>query len=175
MDMQTGTHARTPSAEEIILAHQRHVWRFLMALGCRASDADDLTQETFLSVLRGNFAYQGEAETAAFLYRVAKNLFLSSMRRRKLALMVPNFDDVDVHWQAFEENLPSDRRVELLKTCVGELEDRPRKALALRYTQDAPREVMARELGISEAGVKTLLERLRQRLKECVQRKLAHE
>lgn len=166
---------QSPTAEEIIAAHQRQLWRFLVALGCNAADADDLTQETFLNLLRGNFTWQGHEETGAYLRKAAKNLFISSLRRRKLALLAPNFDDVDAQWADFERECPFDRRVELLRQCIDALEDRPRKAVDLRYRDDASRERMARELGLSEAGVKTLLERLRDRLRECVHRKLAHE
>jgi len=164
-----------PSAEEIILAHQRHVWRFLVALGCGAADADDLTQETFVQLLRGKFEYQGPAQTAAFLYRVAKNLFISTIRRRRLAVMVSNLDDADTQWQAFDGEHPFDSRVEYLRHCLQSLDERARKAVDMRYRLESPRAQIAVELGLAESGLKALLERVRERLKECVERKLAHE
>lgn len=164
-----------PSAEELIAAHQRDVWRFLMALGCRAEDADDLTQETFLNLLRADFTYEGPAQTAAWLRRAAKNLFISAIRRRKLALLAPNFDDADTDWNTFVQQAEGDERVQLLRECMQALEDRARRALELRYRLDASREAIGRELGIAESGVKSLLERLRERLKECVLRKLARD
>ena len=165
----------TPSAEELIHAHQRHVWRFLVALGCGGADADDLTQETFLQLLRARFEYQGPGQTAAYLCRIAKNLFISAVRRRKLAVMVNNLDDADMQWAAFEAELPFDNRVDHLRHCLQSLEERARKAIDMRYRLDAPRQQIAAELGLAESGVKALLERLRERLKECVQRKMSRE
>lgn len=169
------TMTAAPSAEEIIHAHQRHVWRFLVALGCRAPDADDLTQETFLQLLRADFRYENPAGTASYLCKIAKNLFISAVRRRKLAVMVNNLDDAETQWAAFEAELPFDARVDHLRNCLQTLEERARRAIDMRYRLDAPREQIARELGLAESGVKALLERLRERLKECVQRKMSRE
>lgn len=166
MDQATPTHA------EIIQAHQRDVWRFLVALGCEANEADDLTQETFLAVLRGEFRYLGPRETAAWLRRVAKNLFVSGIRKRGRAAMVPNLDDADAHWGEFSEQADGDERVLLLRECMGDLTDRSREALRLRYELELDRAEMARRLDMKEAGVKTLLERLRDKLRECVMRRL---
>jgi DNA-directed RNA polymerase specialized sigma24 family protein len=45
----------------------------------------------------------------------------------------------------------------------------------MRYRLDAPRQQIAQELGLAESGVKALLERLRERLKECVERKMSRD
>jgi RNA polymerase sigma-70 factor (ECF subfamily) len=170
--MQAQVRQQGPTAEELISAHQRHVWRFLVTLGCPPADADDLTQEVFLNMLRGQFTYESPEATAAWLRQVARNLFFSSLRKRRLPLLAPNADDIEADFAAFEYAAPFDRRVEMLRDCVDGLDERLRKAVQLRYAADVSRGQMARELGMAEAGVKTLLERLRQKLKECVERKL---
>ncbi len=164
-----------PTAEQIIQSHQRDVWRFLVALGCEPAEADDLTQETFLSVLRGKFEYFGERETAAWLRRAAKNLFISSIRKRRRASLVPNLDDADTDWAEYQEGLPEDERLALLRECIHELTDRAREALKQRYELNLSREQMARNLGMEPAGVRSLLERARQRLRECVERKQSRD
>jgi RNA polymerase sigma-70 factor, ECF subfamily len=173
--MTVTTRQKTPTAEELILTHQRDVWRFLVALGAKGVEADDLTQETFLALLRDDFDYRGPDETAAWLRRVAKNRFISSIRKRRRAALVENLDDADIEWARFTEHCDGDRRVELLRQCVDLLDERPREALRLRYWKGADRSAMAAALGIAEAGVKSMLERLRQRLRECVERKLGDE
>ncbi|HRJ79073.1 MAG TPA: sigma-70 family RNA polymerase sigma factor, partial [Planctomycetota bacterium] len=69
--------------EALIVAHQAGVWRYLRYLGCDRAQADDLTQETFLQVLRHGFEQRGERETAAYLRKVARNCFLMSVRRTR--------------------------------------------------------------------------------------------
>jgi RNA polymerase sigma-70 factor (ECF subfamily) len=158
-----------PTFEQIIHAHQRDVWRFLVALGCEANEADDLTQETFLQVLR-KFEYQGERETAAFLRLTAKNLFISTIRKRRRAALVPNLDDADVQWEAYAST-PEDDRIAMIRECMQTLAERARHALTQRYEQGLSREEMAKRLGMEPSSVRSLLERTRQRLRECVERK----
>jgi hypothetical protein len=64
------------SDAELVRKHQAGVWRYLRFLGCDEARADDLTQETFLAVLKGSFQQRGEAETAAYLRTVARSRFL---------------------------------------------------------------------------------------------------
>jgi len=170
--MNVTTRHKTPTIEQIIQAHQRDVWRFLMALGCEAAEAEDLVQEVFVEVLRGKFEYRGEPETAAWLRRAAKHRFISTVRRRRRAPVVRNLDDVDVEWAEFAGSLDGDLRVEFLRACIATLPDRSRRALELRYRLETSREDMAAALGMKEAGVKTLLERVRAVLRECVQRRM---
>jgi RNA polymerase sigma-70 factor, ECF subfamily len=158
---------------DLIVAHQRDVWRFLVALGCTPDEADDLTQETFLSLLRAKFTYRGHAETAAWLRRAARNLFISSLRKRGRAILTPNLDEVESHWQAFEEECAADDRVALLRECLSQLDARDRLALELRYTRELSREEMAARLKLEPSSVRTLLHRLRRALRDCVQRKLS--
>jgi RNA polymerase sigma-70 factor (ECF subfamily) len=67
----------------LVKNHQAGVWRYLRALGCDPSEADELTQETFVAVLERPFEDYHPAATAAYLRTVARNLFLTA--RRKLA------------------------------------------------------------------------------------------
>ncbi|MEM0926231.1 MAG: sigma-70 family RNA polymerase sigma factor, partial [Planctomycetota bacterium] len=73
----------SPSLEpaELIRVHQRGVWRYLRMLGCDEATADDLTQETFLRVLRRtDFVQHNENATAGYLRRTAYNLLVSRHR-----------------------------------------------------------------------------------------------
>ncbi|MBX3459818.1 MAG: RNA polymerase sigma factor [Planctomycetes bacterium] len=171
--MDVATQVR-PSDEQIIQAHQRDVWRFLVALGCESNEADDLTQETFLSVLRGPFEYRGDAETAAWLRRTAKSLFISTIRKRRRQALAPNLDDADAQWEAYQSQVNEDRRIEMLRTCLHELTERAREALRMRYEHGLSREQMAQKLAMQPVSVRSLLERARAALRECVERRIAN-
>lgn len=166
----------TIAIDQIVRNHQRGVWRFLIALGCDSSEAEDLTQETFVAVFRGGFEYRGPSETEAYLRKVAKHRFISSVRKRRRAPVVRNLDDVDVEWAQFESEIEGDRRIELLRRCLETLAQRARQGLELRYRIDLSRAEIAKRLDMKENGVRTLLDRARTALRECVQRKLkAHD
>ncbi|HLQ37550.1 MAG TPA: hypothetical protein VK348_07100, partial [Planctomycetota bacterium] len=61
-----------------------------------------------------------------------------------------------------------------LRACVERLDGRARRAVELSYgigaDDPSSRARVAVELGMKENGVKTLLQRVRQTLRECVQR-----
>ncbi|MBZ0136771.1 MAG: sigma-70 family RNA polymerase sigma factor [Planctomycetes bacterium] len=170
--MTAGTETEKHDLARIVREHQRDIWRFLMALGCQPAEAEDLTQETFVAVFRGGFEYRGPNETASYLRKAAKHRFISSVRRRRRSPVVRNLDDVDVEWGRFESRCDGDRRVELLQRCLETLGDRARDALAMRYRDDLSRADIAAKLDMKDAGVRTLLDRARTALRECVERKL---
>ena len=170
--MNVSIQQSVPTIEQIIRAHQQDVWRFLLALGCQPAEAEDLTQEVFVELFRGNFEYRGPAETVAYLRKAAKNRFISTVRRRKRAPVVRNLDDVDFEWAQFSAECEADRRIELLRLCMEALGDRARRGLELFYRNEMGREQVAAALDMKEAGVKTLLERARAALRECVQRRM---
>ena len=62
--------------------------------------------------------------------------------------------------------------VDCFCTDVGELQDRGRRAVTLRYGERRSRSQMAELLGMTSDGVKSLLRRLRDTLRACVERKL---
>jgi RNA polymerase sigma-70 factor (ECF subfamily) len=72
----------------LVERHQSGVWRYLRALGCDPVLAEDLTQDTFLAVLRQPFEEYSEAATAAYLRRTARNLYVNSHRRAGKVLIV---------------------------------------------------------------------------------------
>ena len=56
--------------------------------------------------------------------------------------------------------------------CLESLDERERSAVEARYAEKHSRADMAKTFGISEEGVKALLQRCRARLRDCIHRKL---
>jgi RNA polymerase sigma-70 factor (ECF subfamily) len=69
--------------EELYAAYFHHVTRWVRALGCPASDLDDLAQETFMVARRRLTQFEG-GNTAGWLYRIAQNV--TRAHRRKVWL-----------------------------------------------------------------------------------------
>ena len=64
-----------------------------------------------------------------------------------------------------------DRYVHSLRECIGALPARSRQAVELSYHEGRSRSQIAERLGITSAGVKALLRRVREALKSCVEKK----
>src|SRR6476620_9605142 len=82
----------------LIADHQVGIWRFLRALGCESSLADDLTQETFLAVLERPFSEINRAATSSYLRTIARNLLVSHHRRNGRYNLAENLDELVDEW-----------------------------------------------------------------------------
>ena len=162
----------TLDASVLITEHQAGVWRYLRAIGCDQSLADDLTQETFFAVLRRPFVQVSANATSSYLRRVAYHLLVSYRRKQKRMTVTSQIEQLDSQWLRWvgpesDENDLMDRLAE----CFGRLTARAQLSLKLRFTEDATRESIATELGITEHGAKNLMQRAKAQLKQCLEEK----
>jgi DNA-directed RNA polymerase specialized sigma24 family protein len=168
----TETELETKLEPELAL-HLRTLWRYLRMHGARPAEADDLAQDAFVIALQKGALGAQPAALATFLRRTARFLFL---RRRKgghpEALLA---DAVDALWARDCGKDAGEGMVAAARECIGRLEGRARRAVELGYGLDgagpSSRSAIAAELGMQENGVKTLLQRTRQQLRECIEHK----
>lgn len=144
--------------------------RFVRVLGASHAEADDAVQETFLQALQRPFEHRSRDETLAYLRTAAKHVFLKSLKRtRKIAPL--DRDSIERDWAEFAGDDAAQAKVDALKECISFLDDRERQVLHLRYTRQATRAQMSEVLGLTEGGIKNLLERIKLKLRACVERK----
>jgi RNA polymerase sigma-70 factor (ECF subfamily) len=156
----------------LINDHQAGVWRYLRVLGCEPALADDLTQETFLAVLQRPFQDLGPHAVAAYLRRIAFNLHITHHRRSGKVTAVENLEELDAAWTRLAPDDNGEELLEALKECLQGLSNRARKALDMRFRDQQSREQIAAMLEISEHGAKNLMQRAKQQLRACVEKKI---
>jgi RNA polymerase sigma-70 factor (ECF subfamily) len=172
MDVHLAAETQGFDLLALVGAHQEEVWRYLRYLGCDPAGADELTQDTFLAVHARPFEIRSPAMTRSYLRKVARNLFLKEKRRILQRPRFVNLDEADRCWeQTGAEEAGGDYR-EALRSCMAELGERPRQVLQLAYGEGLPRREVAKRLAMRDQGVKTLLRRVKDRLKECIDRRL---
>lgn len=164
---------QVPSAAELIAQHQGGVWRYLRVLGCDAPTADDLTQETFLALLRQTeFRHTDPAATAAYLRRTAHNFYVSWLRRRKPTQPLHEVEAGNLVWGEWTRGDDhQEKLLQALRECLQELTPRAQQALRLRFEDQTARTSIGESLGITEHGAKNLMQRAKQQLRECIQAK----
>ena len=77
--------------EAVVAAHHGEIHRYLARVTSRASDADDLSQETFLRAYRAFRSLPPDANVRAWLFAIATNLYKNHVRgevRRRRAMAV---------------------------------------------------------------------------------------
>ena len=159
----------------VVHAHQGMVWRYLRLCGADPHEADDLLQDTFVAFLTGSRPAAELATPAGFLRGIARHLLLAARRRARRAppaadglAAVDHLADVDPH--AF-----ADERLPALQACLEGLSVRARHALEWHHVEGLPRREVAARLELGDEGAKSLLERTRGLLRDCVARRLASE
>jgi len=156
----------------VIHQHQAGVWRYVRFLGADCTEADDLTQETFLAFARSEFAERCERQTAGYLRVVARNQLLALRRKQNREISTVELEAADSVWAAAAGPDGSlNEYLDALRECVEQLDGRARRAVDLHYRDGAGRDAIAAELEMKPDGVKTMLRRTRQLLRECVERK----
>lgn len=165
---------RPPDLAAMVRRHQLGLWRYLRSLGAPADLAEDLLQDTFLVAMRRLEDDRGDAAVATFLRQTAKNLLLRRRRDqgRREALLIERAATAWEHECGADEG---DRWLDALRACVGGLDGRAREAVQRCYGDGLDREALAAAMGMKVNGVKTLLQRVRAALRECIERRLRGE
>ena len=158
---------------QLVRQHQEGVGAYLVSLGCARSRADDLVQETFLAFLASGFQDQGPGSAFAFLRRVARNLFLTSLRRPKQLRVEMDLEAVEAAWSEFDPGDEGADYLAALRDCLEQMTPRTREVFRLRYEEELTRAVIASRSGLGESGVHAALHRGRKSLRDCIERRLA--
>lgn len=69
--------------EAVVTVHHPEIHRYLRRMTSRTSEADDLSQETFLRAYRAFPALPEDANVRAWLFAIATNLFRNHVRAEK--------------------------------------------------------------------------------------------
>lgn len=160
----------SPAGPTWVAPARARVWRYLRFLGCAADLADDFAQDTLVAALR---EFAADEAPMAWLCTTARNRL--RMHLRSAGREVADLDLLHAQWVEVAEPGGGDAQLRALRRCLDELPTRSRRAVELRYGGGVERSAIARELGLGDEGVKSLLVRLRAALAACVQRRVQEE
>ena len=133
-----------------------------------ATEAEDVTQETLLRLWGyGDKWEQGRGGVAAWLKRVAINLCLDRLRRRKFSSDEEVPERIDESASA-DEMMDADRLRAATIACIQRLSERQRAAIVLTYYEDMPNLQAADVMDMQIKAFESLLHRARQALKETM-------
>jgi RNA polymerase sigma-70 factor (ECF subfamily) len=172
MNKVTAPQSTGFNPQQLVETHQAGVWRYLRALGCSPAEADDITQETFLAVLRKPFDDYNRAATAAYLRKAAYNLFITAKRKAGRVNAVEDVEVFDESWESWVTNDNGEAMLDALAECLRALTERARWALEMRFQEKLSRLDIADKLGITEHGAKNLMQRAKKQLKSCIEGKV---
>lgn len=160
--------------EELYRSYSADVFRFTLYLSGNRALAQDLTAETFVRVWTAAAAIQ-VSTAKAYLFSIARNLYLDSLRRTRRE-DGGAAGDLSASAAAAPGSPAAEyeKRAELAQT-LADLEtiaEGDRAALVMAVFEEMSHEETARALGISVGSVKSRIFRARMRLVELKQRRM---
>jgi RNA polymerase sigma-70 factor, ECF subfamily len=168
--------------ELLIGRHRKPVFNFVLRYVREPAQAEDVTQETFLRLIKGAEAYQRQAKFTTWLFTIARNLCIDAARRGKhrkaASLDAPIDDDAGVSLldlvpdggPAVDRQAQSRELAVRLRAAIEALPDEQREIFLLREVADLQFNEIAAVVGCPENTVKSrmryALEKLREALEE---------
>jgi RNA polymerase sigma-70 factor, ECF subfamily len=164
--------------EQLLGKYRTPLVSFLYRMVRDRATAEDLAQEAFLRVFRARKSYAPDAKFTTWLFRIATNLALNSLRDGRRRQREFSIDGAEQDGQpalevadpadAIEQKLVERDRAKAIWQAVEALPEKQRTAVLLHKYQDLGYDEIARILGCSESALKSLLfrayETLRARL-----------
>ncbi len=158
--------------EEVVRAHQRRVYRVLLALVRDPDAAETLTQECFLRAYRNRKGFRGESSVGTWLVRIAVNLAADHGRSRRNAFWRRLFarpepeDAASAQAAAVpdpraspERQLAAREQLEAVWSAAEGFSSQQRAAFVLRFAEEMTLEEVARAMGLEVGTVKSHLAR----------------
>jgi RNA polymerase sigma-70 factor (ECF subfamily) len=145
---------------------------FVTSLVRDFQDRDDVLQETAVAVLESFPRYNPTQSFVGWAIGIARNQVRLLYRRKGRTRIAFDSDAVDALARAFAESDPKDQRLDHLGGCVEALGARARELCRLRYEQDLKPAAIGGRIGMGANAVAKALQRIRDRLRECVERKM---
>jgi len=161
---------------QIVRRHQARIHRLALHMLRDRSEAEDVAQETFIRAYQAIKRFDGRSEPFTWLYRIAVNLSLNTIRARKTSRNAGDASDPRLD-ALMTESRPSamadpgghaTRRQEYAALCQGidELSETLRTTLILVCVDGRSHEEAAEILGAPEGTIAWRVHEARRKLRE---------
>ena len=164
----------------LLAAYQKPVYNLALRMTGSPDDALDLSQEAFLRAWRGLSSYRFDASFSTWLYRLAGNVCIDFLRRRKKQNTIPLYytDEEDEEQELpLPHPAPNTEDQALLhleqnqiSEAMAKLEPEYRQALILRVIDGLSYAEIAAAMDIPEGTVKSRIARAREKMRRLLKK-----
>jgi len=167
--------------EELVEHYQHRLVAVMNHLVGNAEEAEDLAQEVFLRVYRARKKYRPRSKFSTWLFTIANNLALNSLRSRQRKPSVslnlrdsgplgPRPAELLVHDPGTGpvQHVQKQELAERIRQALDTLNERQRVAVVLNKFEDMNYAEIAEVMGLTTKAVKSLLSRARMNLRAAL-------
>ena len=165
-----------PPFEELVRRYSGPVYAFCLRMVARREDAEDLTQDVFVQLMKSLPAARTDMPIRPWIFVIARNKCLDHLKRRRpIPFSSTTRDDDDIEVDVVDAApLPDDLAEradtrDLVQRAISTLPERFRAVVALRYSSDLSFGEIGEVLGIPENTAKTHFQRAKALLRVQLQ------
>ena len=169
-----------PQAFKILIQrHQKRVATTVLGMLGNTVEADDVGQETFIRFYRALPNFRGDSAVGTYLTRIAINLALNELKRRKkrsflsfFTIANPNSDDSDEYEVPIADDSETPEKYEskeLVQKALLHLDPKFRSVIVLRLIEGYSTQETADLLDLPLGTVLSRLTRAQDKLKQIIQ------
>jgi RNA polymerase sigma-70 factor (ECF subfamily) len=155
---------------ELYQTYGPRVKAYMMRQGADAATAEDLAQETLLTVWRRAALYTEEKGTAAtWIFTIARNLRIDRLRREVPWQELPEEDDQAAEEPLADEILSAKERQARVRAALAELPEDQHEVVVLSYIEGLSHGAIAERLGLPLGTVKSRMRIAYQRIRAALE------
>jgi len=170
----------TAAFEVVVRRFERSLRAWLAMQAPPGADVDEVAQRSFVAAFTRLSDYEIGTNFAAWLFTIARfQLKTEVTRLRRIAdyhaRYAPDLLQRELERRSAEPPELQQARLDHLETCLGMLLEHLRRFITWRYEDEIPLDEMAARSGRSVSAVKKQLWKLRRKLHQCVETRMAVE
>lgn len=167
--------------------HSSHIYNVCYRMLGNAGDAEEISQDVFLTLWQKAKSVRGDAKLSTWLHRVAVNKSINHRKRGGVFSRIKQIMSIDTGEVSLAEQLPApeserpDRELESreageqLAEVMADLPGRQREIYLLHKLEGLSYKEIAEELDITLSSVESLMHRAKQNLQKVMLKRLKNK
>ena len=150
------------------------VFRFALSMTGNAAEAEDVAQETFFRAMKNISSLKNDAAVDAWLFRIARNVFISRLRKRKREIPDDNPEALSSENSIEQQLEDKDQAARILK-ALHRLSEPYKEVFTLRVYGEIPYREIAALFEKGESWARVTYYRARLMLTETMEKENDYE
>jgi RNA polymerase sigma-70 factor (ECF subfamily) len=170
---------------ELVRAYDKRVFRLVLRMLNDRAEAEDVTQEVFITVFKAIDSFRGDSKLSTWMFRVATNHCKNRIKYldRRARGKKSELDELSEHGAVESASMSSSAQVArpdqqaeanqietIVRAAIAELDEDQRELVILRDVENLSYEEIQEITGLPEGTVKSRLHRARLQLAKAVRK-----
>ena len=150
-------HGNREAFNELVRRYQERIYWVVRRLVNSHDDSLDIAQDVFIRAFQNHEGFRGDAQFFTWIYKIAVNLSLNHIRKRKIRnlLHVDDFLEI-IADNEFRPDIPLEKEQfsDILQKAIATLPTKQKAVFLMRYFDEMPYDEIAKVLNRTTGALK---------------------